>query len=715
MDSHLLNLPYSSVPMSTVVRSIKNIQNKIWSASENTRFWLPIFAFIILGLLLLRNMGLSIFSSDEHQYNQYARQIPLSTSPLPNYLYLKFYSYTNLCGKDFLSCTRILNALFFVASMPFIYLTARLSSGRRTALLIATLSMLAPINFYTAMFMPEAMFYFFFWVLTWLLLRDSKHWNAASEFFCGVLIGLLALIKLNGLFLLPAIILFIYQRFHSGENLSSRPTMRMIRMILIGTFLTRFGLGYRWGGLRGLDVLGTFYSSTMSVEAPNAKGISDIISLAQINFKGHLLFLCLAFGLPLTGIFQTAMNGFEKKTDNPASAQVSKLTILFFSTLVVLSSVAMAVFTTPNSPIESIHRIHLRYYNFAFPLLMIVTAAFFSSPSSFRFGTWKQRALYAGPIGAIALWAAFQKMNPYISEIVDNPEMQGLLSDKTAFYTVAAFSLATLIGWILSAQKAAKVFVYALLPMTVLASSYFLHQEIRHHAKPTQYEEALLLTKQFLGPTELSHAVLYGADQVSLLNSLFWIDGSKLPMTIAPKPDSQAIDPSVTIPADKDWLLVFDQMPMKFKYQDKIQLGPLQLYRLSSRIRIPFDQAAWFDVRQTKDLAKNESWGTWSSGPVVEIEFLQALPKNFRMTLVAKAYGPNIGKKFKAVLGKETLEFELGEKQKEISLQFKNLQQEKTLKFFVPEPTAPSSHEGLADNRKLGIGLVELLIEPQEI
>ena len=72
------------------------------------------------------------------------------------------YRVTNYCGDGFLDCARILNVLFFVSAAPFIYLIGRQITGKKTALLIAVLSLLGPVNVYTAFFMAEAMYFYAF-------------------------------------------------------------------------------------------------------------------------------------------------------------------------------------------------------------------------------------------------------------------------------------------------------------------------------------------------------------------------------------------------------------------------------------------------------------------------------------------------------------------------------------------------------------------------
>lgn len=153
--------------------------------------WLYFAAVVLFLTFLFRNCGLyPVVFADEYYYSKFSRLLPLRYSPLPDYLYLLIYRLTNICGDGFLNCARILNALFFIAAMPFIYLTTRRVSTKRIASLVALLAVLGPINSYTAYYMPEALYFFAFWLLTWFILRLDNTSDLRSWCFAGILLGL---------------------------------------------------------------------------------------------------------------------------------------------------------------------------------------------------------------------------------------------------------------------------------------------------------------------------------------------------------------------------------------------------------------------------------------------------------------------------------------------------------------------------------------------
>src|SRR5688572_5396819 len=115
--------------------------------------------FLTLLGLLFRNSGIyPVVFADEWSYSTFSRLISFDQVPIPSYLYFLTFRTSSLCGDDFLGCARILNSVFFVASAPFIYLTAKRVSSPSAATVVAIASVAGAANIYTAFFMPEAMY-----------------------------------------------------------------------------------------------------------------------------------------------------------------------------------------------------------------------------------------------------------------------------------------------------------------------------------------------------------------------------------------------------------------------------------------------------------------------------------------------------------------------------------------------------------------------------
>lgn len=117
-------------------------------------------------------------------------------------------------------------------------------------------------------------------------------------------------------------------------------------------------------------------------------------------------------------------------------------------------------------------------------------------------------------------------------------------------------------------------------------------------------------------------------------------------------------------------------------------------------------------------LSRNENWGRWSNAnlaPVVTITYNSPLPDKFTLNIVAKAYGPNIGKPVSVQAGDEQHSFIPTATLADYQLRFERQKGSRTLIITPPRPT-----ESMLDNiigqdpRKLGTGLQSLQIIPDE-
>lgn len=129
---------------------------------------------------------------------------------------------------------------------------------------------------------------------------------------------------------------------------------------------------------------------------------------------------------------------------------------------------------------------------------------------------------------------------------------------------------------------------------------------------------------------------------------------------------------------------------------------------------VDFRQSDWPGVvTDVQGLSEAEPWGTWSTSNMLSIEFSAPLPEIFSAHIVAQAFGPNVGKDFVARVGNTAVPFTLDASAEERVLQFRNPMRSRTLQIDIPSPTSPEALGSNGDERRLGIGLVQLRIEPR--
>ena len=85
----------------------------------------------------------------------------------------------------------------------------------------------------------------------------------------------------------------------------------------------------------------------------------------------------------------------------------------------------------------------MRYYNFTFPLLLVMAASQLSQQSTGSARRW--RVLAAFPIASVIAYALYTHLAPFAPDFVDNPELYGFVSDPTVFYVLSTMSLVSVV------------------------------------------------------------------------------------------------------------------------------------------------------------------------------------------------------------------------------------------------------------------------------
>ena len=528
-----------------------------------------IIATALFGTLTFRNLEMyPIVMSDEYNYSKFSRLLPLADAIVPGYLYLAIYRATNLCGDGFYDCARIFNALFFVASAPFIYLTARRTCTRGVASIVALLALLGPINSFTAYYMPEALYFFSFWFLTWFILRLDHSSSSKSWCFGGLLLGFSALVKPHALFFLPAIAIYILYVSRKREGKWVLQAFKNASSFIVFSFLSKLLIGYFFAGRAGVTLFGSFYESVASSTPSDFQHYLNLLALFTESLKGHALAICLMFGVPIAVAINALLNSIFSETEIKSDQKISFYSLAVLVSLILIAALYTAM-TVANAGVafESIARLHMRYYNFAFPLLLVIAASQLSLESATSLYRW--RAIVAFPIGIAILYAVYTRMAPYWPNLIDSPELRGFTRIKYAFYVLGGLSFFALALWVYSARFGARIFVYLFMPLAVAYSTHNVNMDIRARLIPDVYDKAGIFTKQYLSNEDLSKLVVIGSDGIGVFRSLFFLDNPQSSQETISKGSSYNLS---KLPAGKEWILVvgdhslsekpFFQLPM---------------------------------------------------------------------------------------------------------------------------------------------------------
>ena len=667
-----------------------------------------ILLFVVL--LIVRVQGVyPVVFGDEYTYSRFSRLIPFSEANRPGYIYYFIYRSTNYCGEAYLSCARILNVLFFVASAPFIYLISLKVVGRKTALLISLLVLVGPQNTYTAYFMPEALYFLGFWIFAWMILFDEQRDRYRYWVKAGLALAVLSLVKPHALFLIPGFILYsLFCEFRLRRATGFHRVLVNLCVFVSVLLLGKFILGFLIAGPVGVTLLGSDYSGAANVAASGEGRYVALAKMAAAISVGHVLGLALMSGVAMAILVSGLLRPMSLVSDRSERAELAVFTVLILGGLILLSIVFTAAITG-QGPYETVDRLHLRYYNFALPLLLILSASYASDADQISDNPRDRLVRWCVGVILIVLIiiAVITRLAPFYVNFVDNPDLSGA-SNKSIAHFYGFLSVSGVLLWMLSPRKGARLFIYLIAPVLAVATTVVANKGLRQQQNPSQFDRAGIMIRQFLEPGELNTLVVVGEEPASTARLMFHLDSPRAEFRLVP--NGSPLDAS-KLPATAHWLLTVGDYSVAGSPSVALDAGVFRLYSLGKSIQVDFTEAGSTGrLSAVAGLSGTESFGAWSDGNTVKLTFKAALPDRFDLKMVAKAFGPNVGKPIRLDCGSFSTNLLLDEKVSEQSLGVENPDRVSSIVLTIPAPTSPSEIGAGNDRRRLGIGLASIEI-----
>ncbi|MEW7849679.1 hypothetical protein AB2N08_13345 [Massilia aurea] len=672
--------------------------------------WAAAFGLALAALtayLYTRNQGLqpTVFA-DEWYYSKMSRLTPLAESLLPSYLYLWIFGATNSCGAGYLDCARIGNLAFFIGAVPFLYLIARQYMGRGYAGAVALLSVAAPLNVYTAYFMPETTYYFGFCVLSWIVLTRTTWPLMVQALAAGTVLGAMSLVKVHALFLIPALCLYLV--FASWNNGGAWLVRGVFAAALAGvvTIGVKFGLGFLLAGDAGMSLLGPFYQG--AANSDNSSARLALLAPAFINGRGHLMALAMLLGLPLAILLHGVLGGLRER--GTATNALRVYVLLMLGAAVGMTVLYTATLAHPGSN-EGV-RLHMRYYSFVLPMVWIVAGAGLHEARDLH---PRLRWAIAALIGIVAA-LAWYKLPGYAAQVVDGPDIATFDMRLLPGYIMLALQLALLALWAAQRWNAGRLFLFTALPFSLLVGQVRIAEFTQMHRPAGHGDRAARVVLENVPLAERGQVMVVGNEMTQVMRVQFHIDH---PDTVGLELRDNAPLAEYQMPVEKKWLMVLDRRDIDGAAKVVHQGPDFVLLRLPepppSFARVALAQA--LDptfVTRVEGLSAIEPWGRWSDAKQVVFHFAQPLPRKFGLVINARAFEDNVGLPFTIRAGDASKEFRLSWSMQPISLQFETDGSARTLVIDVPKPTSPASHGNPTDTRLLGIGIGELNFTKEE-
>ncbi|MGB9110347.1 MAG: glycosyltransferase family 39 protein [Telluria sp.] len=674
------------------------------------KYLFPLASFVVLAAvfawLTMRSHGVNptVFA-DEWYYSKMARLQPLAEAIVPSYLYLWLFGATSACGDGFLECARGANALLLVAGSPFLYLTARTVTGRATAAVIALLAALAPLNLYTAYFMPETAYYFGFCVLSWVALT-RRHWHwALHALACGVLLGLMSLVKVHAVFLVPALLLFLaYTRWLAGPGWLGSAVAAMA----IGgasMFAVKFGVGYLLAGEPGLSLFGPFYAGGASAASAGSK--LRLLKPAFVSSRAHLMVLTIAFGVPLAAMLLGLLRACKR-----SQAGQTELTGIY--TLLMLGAGAgMTILYTATLAYPGSHeglRLHVRYYSFMFPLLWVIAAAAVE-----RHDERKRTALrwILALLLTAVLAIAVVKLPTYTLFAADSPEAFAMRMDQPLTLPIVALEAAALLLWAAGRTAGRYLFLFVVTPLYIASGIVESNIQLELLRPEQAADTAGKAAHRLVPPAERGKITVAGTALGQIMRAQFHIDAKDT--AILELPDNAPLQ-AYQIPIRNKWLLVFGNHALPPGLHPVDGNGHYALVRLDTKRRIvgsaalnqPFGPDRL--LAGAEGLSHPEAFGRWSDAKLVVLHFNAPLPQHAMIVFKAWSYGDNSEFPFTLRAGGSSAQFRLSGEPQEVGLRLDTDGRQRSLTIEVPHPVSPAMNGDPRDTRLLGMALAEIEI-----
>lgn len=666
------------------------------------------FMIVFFFILLLRSYGFYPYVfADEYFYNKFSRLTSLSESPIPNYLYFAIYRITNICHDDFLNCARCLNTLFFISSAPFIYFITNKVAGKKTSLLVSLLTLAGPINSYTVYFMPESFYFFGFWVFSYILLKLNSTSLNNQWILGGFVLGCLSLIKPHALFLLPAMALYsLYIARQTNQDRWLIISLKITAILASMTLFSKLFFGFILAGKGGLTLFGDLYSGMASTVSHNYGYYKKLLTISITPFIGNFLTISFIYSVPCAILLSYTPKYFERATLENNVLKISVYTLTVLTTLILIVSLYTASISM-NSTFEA-SRLHLRYYNFSLPLLLIIAASQIT-PERIMQSSRSTRLIIGLLVILPVIYAIISRLTSYTHSHVDCPELSGFSFNPSIFLLLGFLSLISLCLWVFNSQLGSKIFLFIYFPLAVLYSTFYVNNGIQLATVPNAYDKAGTFTRTFLNKNELSNLMLISPDPYSIYKVNFYVDVPENATEILS--ENSKIDLNKYRDMGKEWILLVGKYNIPENVY-KIESTFFTLINMPNPHFIDFKNDSWPGVISSiRGLGGAETWGAWSTDKSVIIEFLNPLPEHFTLHLKAGAFGPNINLPFLVKVGNEIKPISLISSFETVRIIFNNPSRSNTIFIEIPQPTSPKELGISNDPRKLGISLYQLKIE----
>ncbi len=687
------------------------------SRTENLVYLLLGFTAVV-SFLFLRALYVQypVVFADEELYALHAKYLndPRFTVLMPNVLYFLIYHPASWFGVSHLTIAKLFNAVFFgLALFPLNAIASKFLS-KAGAYLFAVVVLLSPITSYSVYMMPEAMYFFAFWILMYVVVVKLPSNLIRGGIYFGLTIAALSTIKPHGLVLFGGFpIALAVLRQESADQISWTEMGKAAACSMLAFLVGRFGIEYLAHRDFALSLVGIIYGSAFS---PPAGSTSWILRGFWHLLRGHLAYLGILFGPALIVVAWPSQTFGNMPTERVSYALLRSFSFAAIALILAMVVKASLDFTMMKE-VQLCH-LHGRYYDFLLPALVLLFLAR-TRPGRFapsRPSLFKVVASF-GSLGACAL--AYYALPTYCVNFVDFPDIRWIAMSNGHLALAMAGCILTAIALAFFKWNIARVvYCTSLVVLAVLGSSQVFSDQIRVTSGPPSADLAAIAVRNLLGSNVDDGVVIAKPEDDHSYRALFQLYSLSQRRII----DRDTLTQS-DLPKGVKWALLLDRYRVDIPYYARMRERDFDLILLSPIAVLASHGSVMESYPRFYSLSKDgqrpvftsgfdlpENGATWTREPTARVYFDAPISGPVEIAIKAHAYGPNIGRPIRIKVGNIETRRRFFWPDNEVKIIGNITSPADYIEFSGMLGISPAQFEHSSDTRPLGIGVSTIQI-----
>jgi len=630
---------------------------------------------------------------------------------VPNSLYLWLNHFIFYLGANYAIGARLINVLFLVLSLMVLYAIASLFVSSGKAVLAALAVGVGPMSIYSAFVMPETMFLCAYVCLGFVLVRHIHDRPIYAGFLSGTVLGAASLIKPHGLMLIPVVLFALLILKLSVPAWCHWATCGAAAGAVLGSALASIGLlNFLILGKFGFS-LGPTYTTLVSKSSAGW-------SMAPIFYVmgGHIALVLSLYAFPVLVVAMAFLRGSIATSTVAERIELKMLLIFTVATgcLLLITTSKFTVSVVGSSPYEQINRVHVRYYFFVLPLLLVLFLAIYERLDWTKALVTK---IFVGGCIAMCVFAALCILvmdRHYYMNFPDFPDGFWFnMNPNLGRLLILACTCGTLLAY--AWRRMSPVVFLCAFGFVSLVGNYYVSRFVIQ--PPTVTDRAAAVFEKIIGKERLDAGTVFDTEpgDGEVYRLLFDLPAAYHLKIVT---DQYPIAARM-LPEEQQWALVTSARQVMFPYGESLIFGRYHLYLREAQPSTtsgprqtelapgdPFLTGACAGG-QLIGFQQPESWGVWSAEDPTKIMLPREVRGRFSIVLVGNALAKE-PQTLRVQMDNSVQTIQLGAEPATIHLDYDLPTPVQTIVFGGITPKTPLQLGISADVRRLGFAIDKL-------